>query len=70
MTQDELVYDKAKRGLPAMNPTEAVRAMLNLSPYKRQIFLVAEEDGLARGVVLNRFPKVSETMKERLHNGN
>ena len=69
MAQDELVYEKAKRGLQVMNPTDALKAILDLSPYQRQIFLVAEEDGLCRGAILKRFPRVPETLRERLHNG-
>jgi len=67
LTQDELVYEKAKRGLPAMDPTTALKTILDLSRYKQQLFLLAEEDGLNRGVILNRFPKVPNEMKERLH---
>jgi hypothetical protein len=67
LSQDQLVYEKALRGLPGLDPTVALKTILGLSGYKRQLFLVAEEDGLNRGVILNRFPPVPETLKEKLH---
>jgi hypothetical protein len=51
-----------------LNPTQALKTILSASQYKQQIFLVAEEDGLNRGAILNRFPKVPDKVKERLHN--
>ena len=66
-SQERRIYERALTGLQLMSPTEALKYVLDASGYKRQIFLVAEEDGLNRGAILNRFPKVSDTMKEKLH---
>jgi len=66
-TTERLIYEKALPGLQAMNPTDAYKAIVNQSGYKRSIFLVAEEDGLNRSSILGKFPRVPEEMKEKLH---
>lgn len=68
-SQEQLIYDRAVSAMALMDATTALRHLFSVPPYQREIYLLAEEAGLNRSVVLGKFPKVSDSMKEKVNAG-
>ena len=64
---ERMLYEQALEALPGLNPREAVVSIEQQSQYIQQVYVIAEQDGLAREYVLGMFPTPLDEVRETIH---